>query len=632
MADIYTRLQWLPEASESFSADVKALLASDDGAIGDRLRKLASQALDNDQLSKLGRAIDRSRKSGRDFAPLEPFRLAVISNATTDFLMPALSATAARHGFDLECHATSYGQTMQEVLDSGSQLYAFEPDAVLLALDHRAFQSSTKLADRSAAEALVEHNVDYLAGIVKALQANCAATCIYQTIARPPETTFGSLDRALPGTQRWLNDALNRAIVERLEGSGTVLLDTAGVAETVGLANWHAPALWNMAKLQFSLDYLPLYADHVLRLVSAMKGKSAKVVGLDLDNTLWGGVIGDDGVEGIVIGQGDATGEAHLDLQRSALQLRDRGVVLAVSSKNTDEVARAPFRNHPDMLLREDHIAVFQANWEDKATNLMAISRELNVGIDSLVFVDDNPMERDLVRQLAPTVRVPEMPADPALYARTLAAGGYFEAISVTGEDFERAQAYQVAAKRAEMRSSSHNLDDYLASLEMTARIAPFDAAGRSRIAQLINKSNQFNLTTRRYSEADVHEIEESSQALGIQIRLEDIFGDNGMISVIICREADSEWFIDTWLMSCRVLGRTVEFAALNELVRVARARGIKAINGHYIPTPKNGLVSDHFDKLNFEMVSQTGEEKRYRLSVDDYAFLPTPITVDSSL
>jgi FkbH-like protein len=336
---------------------------------------------------------------------------------------------------------------------------------------------------------------------------------------------FGSLDRALPGTLRSLLDSINRELAEYVLSSGAVLLDVAGLAETVGLADWHNPQLWNLGKFSFSDELIPLYGDHVARTVAALRGKTGKVLVLDLDNTVWGGVIGDDGLEGIKVAQGDARGEAHLAVQRLALDLRRRGIVLAVSSKNTDAVAREPFEKHPEMLLKLEHIAVFQANWNDKATNIQAIAEELSLGLDSLVFLDDNPVERGLVRKLLPQVEVPELPEDPAWYARTLAAGGYFEAVTFASEDLKRAGYYQDNARRANLQKQAGGVDAYLASLEMTITFQPFDGTGRARIVQLINKSNQYNLTTRRYTDPEVAEAESDPAVFTLQVRLADMFG-----------------------------------------------------------------------------------------------------------
>ncbi len=368
------------------------------------------------------------------------------------------------------------------------------------------------------------------------IQQNSGATCIVQNLAAPPELLMGSLDRVLPGAQRNLIDCVNQGLAESVLGTSDVLMDVAGLAETVGLANWFSPSEWNLAKLPFSQAYLPLYADHVCRIIAALRGKTRRCLVLDLDNTLWGGVIGDDGLKGIQIAQGDAAGEAYLALQRYCLALRERGVVLAVSSKNEDEIARSPFREHPEMLLREEHFAVFQANWSDKATNIKAISEELALGLESLVFVDDNPFERELVRKALPQVAIPEMPSDPALFARTLAAAGYFELATFSQEDLSRASYYDGNARRAALQKQVGDLNQYLASLDMEITFQPFNETGRARIAQLINKSNQFNLTTRRYTEAEVAEMESDPNCFTLQVRLTDTFGDNGMISVVICR------------------------------------------------------------------------------------------------
>jgi FkbH-like protein len=337
-----------------------------------------------------------------------------------------------------------------------------------------------------------------------------------------------------------------------------------------------------------------------------MCGKSGKVLILDLDNMVWGGVIGDDGLEGIQIAQGDARGEAQLAVQRLALELRQRGIVLAVSSKNSDEAAREPFEKHPEMLLKLDHIAVFQANWNDKAINIQAIAEELSLGLDAMVFLDDSPVERGLVRKLLPQVAVPELPEEPAYYARTLAAGGYFEAVAFAGEDLKRAGFYQDNARRATLQKQACGVDAYLASLDMTITFRPFDATGRARIVQLINKSNQYNLTTRRYTDPEVTEAENDPVVFTLQVRLADIFGDNGMISVVICQPAQAGvWEIDTWLMSCRVLGRKVEYMVLREILEHARSAGIRKLAGTYRPTDRNKLVVDHYARLGFTRVGE---------------------------
>lgn len=601
---LYSTLAWLPTPPKEFTALCRALPAAD-ADLGPQLQALAGFGLDENQLTRLARTIEQARQDGRALAPLVPFRLGIVSNATSHFLVPALVATAARHGIGLECIAAGFDQAMQEALAADSPLNLARPDAVLLALDYRGLPLRATPGDAEAAQSTVAAALDHIDRIRNGLHANGKTVCILQTLARPVETHFGSLDLVLPGTLRSLIDAINRGLAERVAASNDLLFDVAGLAETVGLADWHAPTLWNMAKLPFASAFLPLYADHACRLLAALRGKSRRCLILDLDNTVWGGVIGDDGLEGIVIGPGDPTGEAHLAVQQTALHLRERGVVLAVSSKNTDEIARRPFREHPEMLLREDHIAIFQANWNDKATNIKAIAESLSLGLDAMTFLDDNPVERGLIRQLLPQVAVPELPDDPALYVRTLLAGGYFEAVTFSAEDRQRADFYQDNARRIALQQRAGDVEGYLASLAMTLTIQPFEATGRARIAQLISKSNQFNLTTRRYSEAEVAELEGDPDCLAWQIRLADSFGDNGMISVVICRRAGTEWQIDTWLMSCRVLGRRVEEAVLQELLAAARRQGIARLVGGYRPSGRNQLVEGHYRKLGFDLLAR---------------------------
>jgi FkbH-like protein len=625
---LYSRLAWLPAPPEDFAASCRVLL-DDPADLGRRLQQLAGHALDENQLNRLAKLIHKARAAGHTLAPLTPFRIGILSNATSHFVVPALVASAARHGIALDCIEADYDQVVQAALSPDSPINRAQCDAVLVAVDFRGLPLNATPGDAPAARQTVEAALGLLDRIRHGLRAHGKAVCILQTLARPVEPTFGSIDRTVPGTLGQLIDEVNRGIAQSLAGSEDLLFDVAQIAETVGLAQWHDPRLWHMAKLPFGSSFLPLYADHVGRLAAALRGRSRKCLILDLDNTVWGGVIGDDGLEGIVIGQGDATGEAYLQVQRSALMLRERGVVLAVSSKNTDEVARQPFRAHPEMLLREEHIAVFQANWNDKASNIEAIADTLSLGLDAMVFLDDNPVERARVRQMLPQVAVPELPDDPALYARTLLAAGYFEAIAFSAEDRRRAAFYQDHARRVTLQKQAADIDAWLVSLNMQMTVQPFDNTGRARIAQLINKSNQFNLTTRRYTEAEVAAAQADDTAFTLQIRLADVFGDNGMISVLICRRQNDDWHIDTWLMSCRVLGRKVETAVLQELVAQARARGIRRLIGRYQPTEKNKLVQDHYAKLGFTQLDTKDDgSTAWVLQVEGASPVDLPILV----
>jgi FkbH-like protein len=627
---LYTELQWLPRPPEDFSKRCRAVReAAAAGEVGREIRALASFALDENKLVKLANSIEALRSTPERLQPLVPFRLGIISNATSHFMVPALSATAARYGIALECIEANYGQVMQEALAPDSMINRARADAVLVAIDYRGLALGAPFGDSTAAETAAAAAVDELRVLRDGLRRNSGASCIFQTLARPVEASFGSLDLALPGTSRNVIDLFNRSLATTLTGKQDLLLDVGGLAETVGLSAWHDPNLWNIGKIPFANTFLPIYADLTCRLIAALRGKSRRCLVLDLDNTLWGGVIGDDGLEGIVLGQGDPQGEAHLEVQRTALALRERGIVLAVSSKNNDETARLPFQKHPEMLLRENHLAVFQANWNDKATNIKAIAAELALGLESCVFLDDNPAERRLVRDMLPEVAVPELPDDPALYARTLLAAGYFEAITYSPEDQKRADFYQDNARRVALQRATGDLDAYLATLDMTITFQPFDDVGRARIAQLISKSNQFNLTTRRYSEAQVGEIEADPDCFTLQVRLVDTFGDNGMISVIICRRDADAWQIDTWLMSCRVLGRRVEQAVLQELLSNARSSGINRLIGTYRPTERNRLVEDHYSKLGFtERERMADGATVWSLEVADWTEVNLPMKV----
>ena len=602
--DLYRTLSWLPPPPSDFAARCRLVSANtgalDPGELGREIKALANHALNETQLARLGRAIEAVRSKGLPMAPMLEFRLGILGNGTLDLIIPSLVASAARHGIALQCWKGEYDQYLQDALAPDSAVNRARPDAVLLALDHRALSLRSTPGDAASAEQTLDSAIDLLETIRGGVRRNGGGTCIVQTVAPPPEGLFGSLDRALPGTARSLVDALNRRLAGSVLQSQDTLLDVAALAETVGLAEWHSPAQWNMAKLPFADAYVPLYADHVARTIAAMRGRSRRCLVLDLDNTVWGGVIGDDGLDGIRIAQGDAAGEAHLAVQQLALALRARGVVLAVSSKNTDSVAREPFRSHPEMLLRENHIAVFQANWDDKATNIRAIAQELALGLESLVFLDDNPVERGLIRRELPDVAVPELDDDAANYARTLAAAGYFESVRFSDEDRARADMYQNNARRLTLQKQTGDIDAYLQSLDMRIVFSPFTKTTRVRTAQLINKSNQFNLTTRRYTEADVAAVEGDPTAMGLHARLIDTFGDNGIISVVVCREEAAGWVIDTWLMSCRVLGRRVEQTVLREVVRQARLRGIGQLVGIYRPTERNGMVREHYAKLGF--------------------------------
>ncbi len=624
-AELYVNLEWLPRVPDDFNEQLQA--ATQEKASGVLLRKLASYALHINQIHHLAKAVTIAQKGNKDLKPLKPFSLGIVSNATTSIIVPALVATAARYGFSLKVHEAPYGQAVQVALGEVEAFKGVVMDAILIAIDYKGLPIQDNTPSFGENTDAVHKALDHLNMIRTQLKQRYDAPCIMQTCAHEPESFFGNFDVQVNNTPRQFTNIFNSALVNDVVGTEDFLLDVAAIAETVGLANWHDPVMYHMAKLPFAQKLVPFYAEQVCRIIAAMSGKARRTLILDLDNTLWGGTIGDDGLGGIELSQGNALGEAYLAVQHTVLKLHQRGIVLAVCSKNNDATARIPFREHPDMLLDENHIAVFQANWEEKVSNIQFIAETLNLGLESIVFLDDNPVERDRVRYYLPEVAVPELPEDPAYYPRTLLAAGYFEAVYFSDEDKNRVENYQANAKRIALREKVTDLNIYLKTLQMTAILRPFDEDGIKRIVQLISKTNQFNLTTHRYNESQVRGFMKSDRYLTLQVRLADAFGDNGMVSVVICKKSAKEWFIDTWLMSCRVVGRRLEEVVFYEIVKAAKLEGVKKITGAYIPTERNEIVRGHYLKLGFEALNTgTSGTTTWSTSLDNIDIPDLPI------
>lgn len=614
-------LLWLPEPPSNFREVIKELKSADPYALSSA-RRLASTRLSVNQMHRLGNTLAELESTA------DEIRLGLLANGTMELVRPAIAASALRYGLTVRIVGVPFNQVAAQALQPKSEINSARCHFVLLGVDHRGLPLTACPGDESCARASVEEALKYVDALRARLREHSGCAVILQTVPQTPESLFGSLERSIPGTLSWLIDQYNGGLRQRVSESSDLLLDAAALAECVGLAQWHDPVQWSLGKFPFAHAAIPLYADWLGRLLGAARGKARKCLVVDLDNTLWGGVVGDDGVAELVLGNGSPEGEAYLSLQQTILTLRSRGVVLAVSSKNDDDMARRAFQQHPEMVLKEEHFSVFQANWLDKAANLRAIAKELNIGVDSLVLLDDNPAERALVRSELPEVAVPELPADPALYARTLLAAGYFESIRYTTEDRQRANQYQLESARKALLGASSNIEQYLLSLAMKAIFAPFDRLGRGRIVQLINKTNQFNLTTRRYSEAQIEAFEHSSTAFTLQVRLVDRFGDNGMIACVICTESDGDWIIDTWLMSCRVLNRRVEEAILHYIVCRARDRKVRGLQGLYYRTDRNGIVSDLYGRLGFSAQSAQADGSRWRLDLTQYVKPSIPIEI----
>lgn len=566
--------------------------------------------------------------------PIE--RLAVLGSSTTGHLLPGIRIAALRRGFWLETYEPGYGQYVQEIFDSSSGLHRFQPTVVILSLDARHLLADTRCVTSDLdAQRFADHLAIRLCELWQRCRDTFSCRVIQQTILPIFEPSFGHNERRFHASLSALLGRTNDRLRDLADREQVDLLDVETLAARYGLFEIHDPSYWHRAKQEIRPAFAHIFGEHAGRLIAAQLGLSAKCLVLDLDNTLWGGVIGDDGLEGITLGQGDALGEAFLAFQQYVLELVRGGVILAVCSKNEDATARLPFRAHPEMLLKENHIACFVANWHDKAANLRLIADTLNIGLDALVFADDNPIERDLVRRELPEVAVPELPEDPALYARCLTDAGYFESVRFTADDAQRTEQYIAASQRQSLTRAATDLPAFLKGLGMQLEWKAFDQLGLARIAQLVNKSNQFNLTTQRYSISQLAGFMENRQYLTLQIRLTDRLGDNGMIAVIIGRldEHDPAVLnIDTWLMSCRVLGRQVEEASLNVLVGCARRRGARFLVGEFRATAKNSLVRDHYQRLGFTLeAGEAADRSRWMLDTEDFTPRATYITIKES-
>ena len=624
---------WLPPV-EDWSTQIGQIERLQPGPQAwEMLVQLANTRLDFLRAGRLDRSLVRLFA---DAPPLglstKPVRLAVLGSSTTTHLAAPIRIAALRRGLWVKVYEPDYGQYRQALQDPGSALHSFEPTSVLLALDaHHLLAGADPALDAAQAQAETDSVLASLRTLWRRARDAFRCQVLQQTVLPMFPPVLGLNEHKLPGSAAASAFRLNARLRDSAEEEGVDLLSLDVRVAQEGLAAWHDPALWTRAKQEVSPLAAPMYGELVARLLAAGQGQVSKCLVLDLDNTLWGGVIGDDGLEGIVIGQGSPLGEAFAAFQAYAAALAKRGVILAVCSKNDEANALAAFDQHPDMVLKRADISAFVANWADKAANLREIASRLNIGLDALVFADDNPFERNLVRRELPMVCVPELPEDPVLFARCLSDAGYFEGLSITPEDRDRTRQYQANRRRESLQGESTDMASYLRSLGMELRWRPFDRVGLQRITQLINKTNQFNLTTRRYTQEDVEAVIVDPRAVGLQFRLVDRYGDNGVIAIVIGRRTDDEHLLlDTWLMSCRVLGRAVEEATLAVLAAEAAGMGIARLEGCYLPTQKNAMVADHYPKLGFARLVDPVERPgvSYGLAIEDYRAPDLPMAI----
>ena len=527
-----------------------------------------------------------------------------------------------RRNIYVETYEGDYGQYLQELTNPASALYAFKPNTVLFAFDAahltQGLHAALSAADVDAALAETCATIERCWTLAR---DSLGCQVMQQTALDVFPSLLGSNEQRLPGSRSGFVARVNQALRAMADRHGVDLVAIDAAAARDGWEAWHDPALWHRSKQEVTPARAPTYGELVGRVIAARQGRSYKCLVLDLDNTLWGGVIGDDGLDGIVLGQGSALGEGFTAVQEYARDLARRGVILAVCSKNDEANALEPFDKHPEMVLRRADIASFQANWSDKVANLRAIAADLNIGLDSIVFLDDNPFERNFVREHLPMVAVPEVPEDdPALVPAVLADAGYFESLGITAEDTERTTQYQENRARSVLQASSDDLQSYLRALDMRMVWNRFDTVGRTRVVQLINKTNQFNLTTRRHTDADIAAVMADPNSFGLQIRLLDRFGDNGIIGIVIGRVVQPGTVVlDTWLMSCRVLGRGVERTTLNLVADIARSLGAETLVGEYIATEKNGMVRDHYKNLGFTVIAETDSGSMAKLDLTQF-------------
>ena len=574
----------------------------------------------------------RKRRKIASASPAKPVRIALLGGATTDYLEAPLSLELESLGLASTIHRADYNSFVHEMLAPDSGTAAFAPDlTVLLPTPSNITEWPVTGDTEERVEQLVGQISQHFLGLCEALHSRTTSDIILGNFHCLPIRATGNLGCRLPWDRNTFIRRINMALA-RNAPSYIHIFDIESLAAHHGVANWFDTRFWHHAKQPVSFDCVVPLVRGLSAIVAAIYGKTAKCLVLDLDNTLWGGVVGDDGVEGLKIGEGDAVGEAFKAFQDYLSQLKDRGMLLAVSSKNEPENAKAPFENHPDMVLKLDDIASFKASWEPKPQALEEIARDLNIGLESLVFVDDNPAERDLMRQTLPQVRVVELTTDPSDYPMLLDRTGWLEMARFTAEDSAKTEQYRQNAKREGMEAAHVDYDSFLASLDQKAVVKAFDPQNLDRITQLINKTNQFNLTTRRMTRSEVEDLLSREDTATTCVRLADRFGDSGLISVMICRRDGDTMQVDLWAMSCRVFKRGVEHLMANHLFATASQMGVKSVRGIYLPTEKNKIVSELYSELGFDCESRDADGATvWRLDVSRFEPISVYISVEKS-
>jgi FkbH-like protein len=527
-------------------------------------------------------------------------KIAVLGDSATQLLVEAIKGYGYEERIKFVCFETDYDQIERQILDASSDLYRLEPEYVLI------FQSSQKFIrkfyslDEKEKEDMSAIKINETKELCNALSSGLPCKIILSNLPELDDNIFGNYFNKIKKSVGYQIREYNYKLMNICQEYKNLFINDINVLQNrYGMSFVFDPKLYLNSSMAYSIEFLPVLAKNSVDIINAISGNLKKCLIVDLDNTLWGGIIGDDGIENIQIGD-LGIGKAFTEFQHWLKQLKRRGIILAVCSKNTEHIAKEPFEKHPDMILRLDDFAVFVANWNTKVDNIRHIQSVLNIGLDSIVYCDDNPVEREMIRTYIPEVTVPELPEDPAEYLTYLQFLNLFETSSSSHEDSKRTRLYQQEAKRRDVKTEFKNEDNFLKSLNMIASVEPFNAFNIPRVAQLTQRSNQFNLRTIRYTEEEIREISRSTEYFSLSCSLEDRFGDYGLISVLILKKENKDLFIDTWVMSCRVLKRNVEYFILNIIVELARSNGFNFIIGEYLPTPKNDLVKDHYKNLGF--------------------------------
>jgi FkbH-like protein len=556
----------------------------------------------------------------REKLPLTRYRLAILRSFTVEPAVPLLRAAAFTSGIDLTVQLGDFNAYPQEILDDQSSLYRFAPDGVILAartadLAPDLWNHYPDLSQAAVAEAAqrVSKSLDQWIG---AFRKQSSAALIVHSLEQPARPGTGLLDAQSSFSQSAAIQQINQELRKIVAAHrGIYLLDYDALVARHGRLGWHDERKWLTARMPIAADQLIHLSREWLRFVVPLAGKTAKVLVVDLDNTLWGGVIGEDGMTGIQVGP-EYPGAAYQALQRALLDLTRRGILLAICSKNNLDDAMEALGNHPGMLIRPSHFAAVRINWHDKALNLREIASELNVGVDALAFLDDNPMEREQVRAALPQVNVIDLPADPLEYAATVRDAPALQRLVLSDEDRQRTELYAAQRERSQAQQSFQSKEDFFRYLELEAEIAPLEPATLARVAQLTQKTNQFNLTTRRRSEQQIAEVAERAGSQVLTIRLRDRFGDHGLVGIAITSDESETCEIDTFLLSCRVIGRTVETALLSHVASGAISRGCQQLSGWFLPTKKNAPARDFYSQHGFQLQKQNGEGTLWTLDL----------------